>query len=863
MKLSGGLTVLIGSSDAFGLKDYLNYKYQNAAAQGHNAIAAGANPAMQLNAGEINSLLLNVNQQSPNMGYNDMFMHMVSGDKASVLKNMKDNFMNTAYANMQGSKLSPLLLQYAKSGTLKGNHQTLNKESVMYNMMPDPMGTILRLKKHPNSSVSSKAKELLKRMVARGVVTDDPYLPDLLMSGQKDNLKQYLFSKQLQNADPIMQTILYKKLGIPAGSTGPAPAMAATHQKELIQTKLIMDNMKGDSVNQIAPNDAYLMFKFLQTVSGSTDGGKAAGAVPPSVILNVALGNDVAGIKANEFQEKFGVQANDFVCAAHQEMLRVPCMVNQDVVTPGECAAMGCCYNLNTAPVSPSKVTTVPKCYHNLLGKIGAGIAQHLIDDSTITKLFGGQLPQLADLTEAQNWAESQMPDVLRRLVKDEGSYFGNPRGQQSWWDNNYASADKKFNIYATPAPSTRDFEWKAHGPTAMPNAGELEIPEVGGFLTGDQNDRGVQDLDFIINQHMSTVRATLNSESYTCQLIQPEHMVNCFDNNYEALSQWATVKTIPPMTSAEAHCASKGCCFRELNLFDNNPVCYRSLRSGFCDVSYADRKKGEAGTLTGKLKAANDFWTANPYRQQCGAPNISRGECLLNPLCCFDTEPRFEGEPHCYKRGAAESLFDQKTGEMGSQCELTEITQRQNCFDDNSSFGKLLNRMATEDQCIEAGCCYSQAAADAASSMGVLGSMNLAGPHCFKRPSDIDNDLSVADNYNELAKVKVSDLEKVCANDKMWPHLTKREWTQNPTTGRYELSETNTAEPRPLTRQACTDESGQLIMDRHKCIYEQGCCFEKSSDPINPWCYKARLVKKCNPLKLPAHFAAKKWTTC
>lgn len=819
MKLSGGLTVLIGSSDAFGLKDYLNYKYQNQVATQHNAADSTG-----LSTSDISSLLLNVNQQSPNMGYSDMFQHMLSGDKASVVKNMKDNYMNAAYASMQGSKLSPLFLQYAKTGTFRGNDQVIDKKSVIYNMMPDPMATILRLKKSSDSTVSARGAELLKRMVARGVVTDDPYLPDLLMSGEKDNLKQYLFSKQLQTADPIMQTIMYKKLGLQGGATtGANPAMSSQDEKDLIQTKLLMDNMKGDSVNQVAPNDAYMMFKFLQTVSSKTDNGKGTtGAVPPSVILNVALGNDVAGIKSDEFQEKFGVQANDFVCAAHKEMLRVPCMVNQEVVTPGECAAMGCCFNLNVEPASQAQNTMVPKCYHNLLGKIGVGIAQHMIDDASITTLFGGELPMLSDLTEAQNWAQSQMPDVLRRLDNQEGSYFGNPSSQEKWWDNNYK--DNKFQIYATPAPNTRQFEWKAHGPTAMPNAGQLEIPEIGGFVTGEESE--IASLDFIINRHMTSVRSTLNSNSYTCQLIQPEHMISCYDNNYEALSKG----------DPAAECGNKGCCYRELNLFDNNPVCYRSLRSGHCDVPAANR-----GTLP--ISPADQFWTSNPYRQQCGAPDISRGECLLNPLCCYDTNPRFEGEAHCYKRGAAESLFNQETGEMGSQCELTDVTQRQNCFDDSSSFGKLLNRMATEDQCVEAGCCFSQAAADAASSMGVLGSMNLAGPHCFKRPQDLDS-TTTADNYALLDKVKVGDLKKVCVNDPKWPSLYKRGWEKN-AAGKWELTtSTDVTTKRPLSRQACTDNSGNLIMDRHKCIYEQGCCFEKSSDPINPWCYKARLVK-------------------
>merc|ERR1711893_161196 len=114
-------------------------------------------------------------------------------------------------------------------------------------MMPDPMATILRLKKVQ----PTKADELLKRMVARQVVTDDPYLPDLLLDGKSDQLKEYLFAKQLKTADPFMQTILYKKFG----NTADHAPFAAGDQKELIQTKLISDRF-GDKINQIAPNDA-------------------------------------------------------------------------------------------------------------------------------------------------------------------------------------------------------------------------------------------------------------------------------------------------------------------------------------------------------------------------------------------------------------------------------------------------------------------------------------------------------------------------------------------------------------------------------------------------------------------------------
>ena len=119
---------------------------------------------------------------------------------------------------------------------------------------------------------------------------------------------------------------------------------------------------------------------------------------------------------------------------------------------------------------------------------------------------------------------------------------------------------------------------------------------------------------------------------------------------------------------------------------------------------------------------------------------------------------------------------------------------------------------------------------------------MNLAGPHCFKRPTDLNNEGGLADNYAQLGIVSIGQLKKVCVNDPLWPKINQREWVKNAVSGRYEL--TNTAVERPLSREPCT-KNGAPITDRHTCVYVQGCCFEKSSNPINPWCYKARLVKK------------------
>lgn len=822
MKLFGGLLMASASAN-LNVVDWLKAKYQSTQLAGVNTAQT-----LGLSAADQADVLLNLNQHSPQMGMNPMSLLMTGKatgiSKDNILTNMKDNLKNQMYSQFQQYSLNPAVLQYAKAGGTD-NTGTLSKDQLLFSQFPDPMGTILRMKKSSDPAIKARAEILMKKMVARNVLTDDPYLPDLFVDNDKQKIKDYLFAKQLETADPYMKTLLYRKFNSGAG-TG-----ATNTDKDLIKTQMLA-NQFGDSINEVNPNDAYLMFKFLQT-SASNNGGR----VPANVILDVALGSDVAGIKAHEFQEKFGITATEYVCAAHEEQIRVPCMVNQQTVTPGECAAQGCCYNkLNSDGTTTftHDSATVPICYHNLLGKIGSGIARHMINDDNIKNLFGGQMPKLEDLTEAQTWAESQMPDVIRRLVKDEGSYFGMPSGQGDWWDNMYDSSEKKFSIYATPAPATREFEWKPHGPTAMPGAAQLQIPEVGGFLNGDNSATNpVNDLDFIIGNHVDKIRAELNSNSYTCRLIPKENMVNCYDNNYDALST---------PTDPAAACAAKGCCFREVNLFekDNLPVCYRSLRSGYCDLPVAERQMN-GGSPAGAAKARDDWWVSNPYRDECGAQGISRGECLLNPQCCFDTNPRREGEPHCYKRGGVESLFNQKTGQMGDQCDLTAIPLRESCFDATSKMGKLLNRIATEDQCITAGCCFSQAAADASAALGVLGTMNMAGPHCFKRPTLLDSD-SVADNYNDITRLTISDLNKVCANDPKWPQLETREWQHDTTTNRWSL--TNQATKRPLSRQPCT-ANGAPITDRHACIYQHGCCFEKSSNPINPWCYKARLVKK------------------
>ena len=117
-------------------------------------------------------------------------------------------------------------------------------------------------------------------------------------------------------------------------------------------------------INQVAPNDAYLMFKFIHDSSAKNDG-----RIPAQTILDIAFGSDVLDIKAEDFKANFGVSGTDFICAAHEHSLRVPCMVNQATVTQPMCAEKGFCYNRvkedGNGYVDPNKV---PICYMNVLG---------------------------------------------------------------------------------------------------------------------------------------------------------------------------------------------------------------------------------------------------------------------------------------------------------------------------------------------------------------------------------------------------------------------------------------------------------------------------------------------------------------
>ena len=157
---------------------------------------------------------------------------------------------------------------------------------------------------------------------------------------------------------------------------------------------------------------------------------------------------------------------------------------------------------------------------------------------------------------------------------------------------------------------------------------------------------------------------------------------------------------------------------------------------------------------------------------------------------------------------------------------------------------------MTIKHQNPAAGCCYDEDAFKQNQELGGLlgGSLDLTGPHCFKRENDmLDNtDAAAWTNYEagatgdfKVPLYKPSELTKTCDDTgsagALWPQLTQNKWVKQNDKWVFE----NSADQRPAVRERCDDTT-----DSHRCEYTLGCCFQKSSDPRHPWCYKPRYVK-------------------
>ena len=348
MKLSSSFVLLVGA-DAFDIKQYLllqNQMNMSSQLQGgekydmkrylltqqNRDIMAASDPS--LSANQMSDYLLQINSVAKNpLSFSDIFMGgqgMTGINKDQFLEQQKEQMINQMFAQMNDSPQSQMMFQFMAGG--KGG---IDRDQLIYSQMGEPMGTILRLKKNGEPA----GERLMKRYIAQQTFGNDPVLPDLFVNGDKEGLKQYMISKQFETmgnapGGEFMQTLMYRKL------TGEKDASIT--DKELLAAGTFAAQLDQNGAS-VKPNDAYLMFKFLKM---QTD--KNAGKVDPATILEVALGEDVASIKTEDFEQLFGIEQRDFVCVAHENSIRVPCLVNQATVTAEGCPAH-CCFNSFTS----------------------------------------------------------------------------------------------------------------------------------------------------------------------------------------------------------------------------------------------------------------------------------------------------------------------------------------------------------------------------------------------------------------------------------------------------------------------------------------------------------------------------------
>jgi hypothetical protein len=639
------------------------------------------------------------------------------------------------------------------------------------------MATIMRLKKNGFDI----GNVLMKKYIAHQQFPNDPTMVQLFTGGaSKDEIKKYMMAKQMETmgdapGGDFMRTLLYRKM------TGSGTADDSVSDKELLAAGMFAGKLDQNGAS-VKPNDAYLMFKFLKMQTKQN-----AGKVPASTILEIALGEDVASIQATDFEQLFGVDQQEFICLAHENNIRVPCLVNQATVTESTCPAH-CCFNPRAADTGDEMI---PICYHNLLGKIGAGIARHMINDDNIEQLFGSAgLPTLDDLTDAKDWAEAQMPEVLRRLNKEKGDFYGNPEGQAKWWDNTYNSDEGKFNIYASAAPSTANKkQWKPHGPTAAPFMDQF--PGVNPTATPG---RGGTELD---TYYQMWLDYTDTQDQTECALIHPDARVKCMEN-YEALKDYKL---------GTNQCKQAGCCFNEEAFMQGQHACYRASDYGTCE------------NLPSKFQ-----------KRECGYDGISEMECLTNARCCYKPT-HVASEPWCYYKYSA-TLEEDEWCEAWNLIENREKT-RQPCWENTTGKANMfssadnsmsdINNLVSQDQCIKAGCCYDAELTKDALNWIVegLGQTNNMF-RCFRK----ENPALVAGpsgkkDYQEINRSQDGDGNDLTPNSDFVPSesLLTCEVNQwwNPNT----------------IKQSCGEN-----LSYYQCVYINKCCY-KATVTNEPTCFK------------------------
>jgi len=527
-------------------------------------------------------------------------------------------------------------------------------------------------------------KDILMAQMA-GEIGIHPVLLDLIIAKESSLVKEHLIETMDLPDDPITSLILKNLLSgtktttedIKASfkdqlideligsnfDTFTSLAFKALLNKETEKAKkllLISQLSKKDFKPSYPENEA--IFAFM--VDKLKENPKK---INPEVILAMALDEKIPALTpAGTFMELFGITAQDYVCAAHTDDLVVECKALPVGGNTLDCFNVGCCLKKNPDGVN------APICYENVLGNIGVGLSQALIDADVLqATVFGGALPEIKDF----------YPDGIPWIIDSQKPVIDlNPNGLDSWWNNikNLGPAihpNPKMRPLSTYGGFNPGFEWQPHAVTPFPTS--TQGPSIAMMATESP---GVYPSNNIVNYAaVAPIVKQLTITAYSaCYSVPSANKIPCMSN-------------ADALVEGKSACDALGCCFiRNIKDLDT-PMCFSTVEKGQCH-NVPDNE-----------------------RVECGAPGVTVDECLSDNRCCFDDSKA--DIPHCYFK---------KYGFLPDEARCASAVVKEDCF-------AKLNNLASRDSCLRAGCCYEEP--NSGSFLAQAIGMTTPGK-CFKKPA-------------------------------------------------------------------------------------------------------------------------------
>lgn len=649
-------------------------------------------------------------------GFNDMELFMskqitANDFKQSMKQQMKDQLIQNVLQN-GGMDINNPFIRKSLFGDID------DAETFTMGML-EPMQSIIRLMREDAGSTAAEkekikkyGKNLLKKYQYEQFNTDngnaftDNIDEILLASGddRKTVIRNILEQSMYQNIqDPIDRAMMHYLTAQRRDSAN--SAKYKTQIKDLQTIKIFQS-----SVPRTSPVTNDNLYAFYRMVNGQ---------VQAADVLNIALGEQLGPISELDFERYFGSPAKQFSCRSHTDTIRVPCGVE---LKADECVAAGCCYQGEKVDSSTGKLVPVdagvPKCFHDLYGKIGSGMLRRAwFKDSEITNQISGLFVDKTIPTLDKILRDS-MPEELYGSNKyaytagvggAKGTYAKAPGlnavemkdadGKTlEWWNAAHVDTFEEGPNGANVEPvrvgdkggarlwnqrqpartyGRKDFQWTPHGPTQSPFFNNMP----GVNPTANPLDNGMGSLD---DYYKIWLEYAAVQDQAQCALIPENNRVKCMEN-FEALIDNALATTT---------CKNAGCCFNEDSFLAGKPACYRATDYGQCRNLPPNYQKTE-----------------------CGYEGIDEASCLNNAQCCYEPSADRK-DPWCFKKYSA--TLDESQWCAAWSEERYRSVNRDPCFNVDTATGKgksnfflddeahNINNLVSEEQCTANGdCCF------------------------------------------------------------------------------------------------------------------------------------------------------------